>query len=74
MNSAPSSVSALHLGCGGGALQRRLIVVPQLGDAIDLDIGFRDVGAGARADDVRLHVAADAGHRMRQRSVDSTSA
>src|SRR5665213_2000004 len=59
----------LHLRCGGGALEGWHVIVPQLGNAIDFDAGIGDVGAGARAGDVRLHVAPYARYRMRQWSV-----
>src|SRR5262245_38881090 len=40
-------VQGLHLRRLRGGLERGLVVEPQLGDAVDLDIGGRDVGAGA---------------------------
>src|SRR5216683_4711453 len=44
-----------------------LVVVPQLGDAVDLDVRRRDVRPLPLLDDVRLHVATDPRHRMGER-------
>ena len=70
MNSAPSSVSRFISGVAAARASAASIVVPKLGNAIDIHIGLRNIGARARADDVRLHVAAHARHRMCQRAVD----
>ncbi len=40
------------------------------GDPIDLDVGLRNIGPRAGADDVRLSRNANARHLLRQRSVD----
>ena len=42
----------LHFGGGAGTLQSLQIIIPKFGDAIDVDIGFRDVRAGPRTGDM----------------------
>ncbi len=69
MNNAPSSVSRFISGDAAARDQRRLVVVPQLGNAIDLDIGLGNVQPRTRADDVRLNIAPHTRHRVRQRPV-----
>ena len=57
----PSSVSRFISGEAAARVSAASILVPKFGDPIDLHIGLRDVRARARADDVRLDVAATPG-------------
>jgi len=63
-------VQALGFGRRIGAVHRRAVVVPQLGDAIDRDFGGRDVGSPALALDMVLDVAMTR-HGVGQRRVES---
>src|SRR5262249_5004016 len=63
-------VQRLHLGRGDRARHALAVVVPELGDAVDLDADRRDVRSPALVDDVRLHVAPDPPHLQRERAVD----
>src|SRR5262245_58906335 len=56
-------------GRGHGALHGRAVVVPELGDAVDIHGGGGNVGPRALGDDVRLHVAPDPRYRVRQGGV-----
>ena len=69
MNSAPSACSRFGLGRRVGAFHCGPVVVPELGDAIDLDIGRGNVGTRPFFDNVRLHIAPHPRHRMGQRCV-----
>ncbi len=62
-------VQALGLGCRVGALHRRPVIVPEFGDAVDFDIGRRDVGPGPLVEDVRLHIAPHPRHGVGQGAV-----
>src|SRR5215831_13660037 len=55
---------------GVGAGHGRAVVVPKLGDAVDLDRRRGDVGARRLLADVRLHVAPESRHGMGERRVD----
>src|SRR5258708_19142616 len=59
----------LHLRAARGRLQRGLVVEPQLGDAVDLDLRLGNVGPRALGPDVVLHIAAHTGPGERQRAV-----
>ncbi len=59
-------MQASCLGRRIGALHRPLVVVPKLGDAVDVDIGRLDVDPRPLAEDVRLHVAAHTWNGMGQ--------
>src|SRR3984893_14810778 len=60
-------VEPLGFGRGIGALHRGSVVVPELGDAVDLDIGCRNVGTRALGDNMRLHIATHPRHRVGKR-------
>src|SRR5215813_1586510 len=55
---------------GVGAGHGRAVVVPKLGDAVDLDRRRGDVGARRLLADVRLHVAPEPRHGVSERGVD----
>src|SRR5215831_147610 len=55
---------------GVGAGHGRAVVVPKLGDAVDLDRRGGDVGARRLLADVRLHVASEPRHGVSERGVD----
>ena len=40
----------LHFGRGGGSLETFHIVRPEIGDAVDRDLGFSNIGASTDAD------------------------
>src|SRR5438477_4268308 len=63
-------VQPLGLRRGIGAVHCGAVVVPELGDAIDRDLGGRNVGPGALSLDMVLHIAAQPWHRMRQGRMD----
>lgn len=69
MKSAPSACSAFISG-EARARHRLAVVVPELGDAVDLDADRRDVRGPALVDDVGLDVAAEPRHLQRERCVD----
>ena len=62
-------MQALRLWGGAGALEGFEIVVPKLGDAVDLDLSRWDVGARPLGQDVRLNIAAHTRDSMCQRRV-----
>src|ERR1700730_18701235 len=51
-------VQPLGFGRGIGALHRGSVVVPELGDPVDRDIGGRYVGGRSLCDDMRMDIAA----------------
>jgi hypothetical protein len=69
MNRAPSAWSGPDLGGGDRPGHALPIVVPELGDAVDLPVQRGNVGAWALLHDVRLYVAPQTRHGMGKRRV-----
>ena len=68
MKSAPSEGLGLRRGVSAG--HGGAVVVPELGDAVDLDRRRGDVGVRRLLADVRLHVTPESRHGVGERRVD----